>query len=255
MTGVAVVLHQFRFDQKVFWRNPAAVFFTAELPVAFPVLLATLFKDNEISGLNVKGATYYVPAIISLAVISATTVKLATNLPAEREAGQLKRVRGTPLPPGAFVAGRVGNSLVISVIMVALVSVIGALLYGVSIPTHTMPAMLVTLAVGAFSFSRLGFGRAAVIPTADAAPAVTNATVLPLYFLSGVFIPQNEIPNGVLSFADVFPIRHFFEAMFTAWDPNTTGAGFEWGHLAVVAAWGLLGLAIAVRFFRWEPRR
>jgi ABC-2 type transport system permease protein len=164
-------------------------------------------------------------------------------------------VRGTPLPPATFVAGRVGNSLVISVIMVALISVIGALVYGVTIPTHTMPAMLVTLAVGAFSFSCLGFALAAVIPTADAAPAVTNATVLPLYFLSGVFIPQNEIPDGVLNFADAFPIRHFFEAMFTAWDPNTTGSGFELGHLAVVAAWGLLGLAIAIRFFRWEPRR
>ncbi len=255
MTGVAVVLHQFRFDQKVFWRNPAAVFFTAALPLIFLFMLATLFANNEISGLNVKGATYYVPAIISLAVISATTVKLATNLPAEREAGQLKRVRGTPLPPAAFVAGRVGNSLVISVIMVALVSVIGALVYGVTIPTHTMPAMLVTLAVGAFSFSCLGFALAAVIPTAEAAPAVTNATVLPLYFLSGVFIPQNEIPDGVLNFADAFPIRHFFEAMFTAWDPNTTGAGFEWGHLGVVAAWGLFGLVVAVRFFRWEPRR
>lgn len=255
MSGVAVVLHQFRFDQKVFWRNPAAVFFTAALPLIFLFMLATLFANNEISGLNVKGATYYVPAIISLALISATTVKLATNLPAEREAGQLKRVRGTPLPPAAFVAGRVGNSLVISVIMVALVSVIGSLVYGVTIPTETMPAMLVTLAVGAFSFSCLGFALAAVIPTADAAPAVTNATVLPLYFLSGVFIPQNEIPDGVLNFADAFPIRHFFEAMFAAWNPNTSGLGFEWGHLAVVVGWGLFGLLIAVRFFRWEPRR
>jgi ABC-2 type transport system permease protein len=43
--------------------------------------------------------------------------------------------------------------------------------------------------------------------------------------------------------------------MFTAWDPNTTGAGFEWGHLAVLVAWGIFGLLIAVRFFRWEPRR
>jgi ABC-2 type transport system permease protein len=255
VSGIAVVLHQFRFDQKVFWRNPAAVFFTAMLPLIFLFILATVFKDNQISGLDVKGATYYVPAIISLAVISATTVKLATNLPAEREAGQLKRVRGTPLPPSAFVAGRVGNSLVICVIMVALVSVLGDLLYGVTIPTHTMPAMLVTLAVGAFSFSCLGFALAAAIPTAEAAPAVTNATVLPLYFLSGVFIPQDELPSGVINFSDAFPIRHFFEAMFTAWDPNTTGAGFEWGHLAVVAAWGLFGLLIAVRFFRWEPRR
>ena len=255
MTGVPVVLHQFRFDQKVFWRNPAAVFFTALLPLLFLFLLATIFKDTHISGLDVSGATYYVPAILTLAVISATTVKLATNLPSEREAGQLKRVRGTPLPPAAFVAGRVGNSLVISVIMVVLVSVIGALLYGVTIPTDTLPAMLVTLAVGAFSFSCLGFALAAAIPTAEAAPAVTNATVLPLYFLSGVFIPQDELPNGVLDFADLFPIRHFFEAMFTAWDPHTVGAGFEWGDLAVDAAWGLVGLVIAVRFFRWEPRR
>jgi ABC-2 type transport system permease protein len=118
-----------------------------------------------------------------------------------------------------------------------------------------MPAMLVTLAVGAFSFTCLGFALAALIPTREAAPAVTNATVLPLYFLSGVFIPENEIPSGVLAFADVFPIRHFFQAMFTAWDPNTTGSGFEFGHLAIVAAWGLLGLVVALRFFRWEPRR
>jgi ABC-2 type transport system permease protein len=255
VTGVALVRHQFRFDQKVFWRNPAAVFFTALLPLIFLFMLATLFKDNEISGLDVKGATYYVPAIITLAVISATTVKLATNLPAEREAGQLKRVRGTPLPPWAFIAGRVGNSLVISVIMVALISVIGRVFYGVSIPTHTMPAMLVTLAVGAFTFSCLGFALAALIPTREAAPAVTNVTVLPLYFLSGVFIPEGEIPDGVLNFAAFFPIRPFFQAMFTAWDPNTTGSGFEWGHLAVVAAWGVFGLLIAVRYFRWEPRR
>ena len=202
MSGVAILLHQFRFDQKVFWRNPAAVFFTALLPLLFLFLLATIFKNTHISDVNVKGATYYIPAILTLAVVSATTVKLATNLPAEREAGQLKRVRGTPLPPAAFVAGRVGNSLVISVIMVVLVSVIGAVLYGVTIPTHTMPAMLVTLAVGAFSFSCLGFALAAAIPTAQAAPAVTNATVLPLYFLSGVFIPQDELPNGILNFAD-----------------------------------------------------
>jgi ABC-2 type transport system permease protein len=255
LSGAALVLHQFRFDQKIFWRNRAAVFFTAMLPLIFLFILASVFENNEISGLNVRGATYYVPAILTLAVISATTVKLATNLPAEREAGQLKRVRGTPLPPAAFVAGRVGNSLVISLIMVALVSVIGAVIYGVDIPTHTMPAVLVTLAVGAFSFSCLGFALAAVIPTAEAAPAVTNATVLPLYFLSGVFIPQDELPNGVLSFADVFPIRPFFEAMFTAWDPHTTGPGFELGDLAVVVAWGLFGLIVAVRFFRWEPRR
>jgi ABC-2 type transport system permease protein len=88
MSGVAVALHQFRFDQKVFWRNRAAVFFTALLPLIFLFILASVFANADISNLDVKGATYYVPAILTLAVISATTVKLATNLPAEREAGQ-----------------------------------------------------------------------------------------------------------------------------------------------------------------------
>ncbi len=255
MSGFALVLHQFRFDQKIFWRNRASVFFTAIFPLLFLFIFASFFKNSQINGLDVKGATYYVPAIVALSVISATTVKLAINLSAEREAGQLKRVRGTPLPPAAFVAGRVGNSLVISVIMVALVGLIGAVLYGVSVPTNTLPALLVTLAVGAFSFSCLGFALAAVIPSEDAAPAVTNAIVFPLYFLSGVFVPEDEIPNGILHVASVFPVRPFFQAMFTAWDPHTTGSGLELGHLAVVAAWGVFGLVVAVRFFRWEPRR
>ena len=174
MSGVALVLHQFRFDQKVFWRNPASVFFTAIFPLLFLFIFASFFKNANIQGLGVHGATYYVPAIVAVSVISATTVKLAMNLSSEREAGQLKRVRGTPLPPATFVAGRVGNSLVISVIMVALISLIGAAFYGVTIPTDTLPALLVTLAVGVFSFSCLGFALAAAIPSEDAAPAVTN---------------------------------------------------------------------------------
>ncbi|HEU4980977.1 MAG TPA: ABC transporter permease [Solirubrobacterales bacterium] len=250
-----VLLHQFRFDQKVFWRNPASVFFTVMLPLIFLFIFATIFGNDEIEERGVKTTTYYVPAIISLAVISATTVSLAINLTEDRERGLLKRVRGTPLPATVFVAGRVGNALVISVLMVILVAILGRVVYDVSLPDQTIPAVLVTLAVGAFAFSCLGFALTAMIPSEDAAPAVTNAIMLPLYFVSGVFIPDSEIPAGVLQVADVFPVRHFFEAFFEAWDPNTTGAGFELGHLAIVAGWGVLGLLLALRFFRWEPRR
>ena len=114
--------------------------------------------------------------------------------------------------------------------------------------------MLVTLAVGAAAFCCLGVALTAAIPSEDAAAPIANAVLLPLYFLSGVFIPESEIPDGVLHVADAFPIRHFFEAFFEAWNPLTQGAGFEWGNLAIVAAWGLAGLAIALRTFRWTPR-
>ncbi|MGH2923060.1 MAG: ABC transporter permease [Solirubrobacterales bacterium] len=255
MSAVTVVLHQFRYDQKVFWRNPASVFFTVLLPLIFLFIFATIFGNEDIEERGVKTTTYYVPAIISLAVISATTQSLAINLTEDRERGLLKRVRGTPLPVPAFVAGRVGNSLVVSMLMVVLVAVIGKLVYDVSLPDSTIPAVLITLAVGAFSFCCLGFALTAFIPSEDAAPAVSNAVVLPLYFISGIFIPDSEIPGGVLQVADVFPIRHFFEAFFTAWDPGTGGAGLELGDLGIVAAWGIAALLIAILFFRWEPRR
>ena len=255
MSAAALALHQFRYDQKVFWRNPASVFFTVLFPVIFMVIFNLIFGNDYIEELGLNTSTYYVPAIITLAVVGATTQSLAINLTEDRERGLLKRVRGTPLPTTAFVAGRVGNSLVISVLMVALVAVLGRVAYDVTLPTGTIPGILVTLVVGAFAFSCIGFALTTIIPSEDAAPAVTNATVLPLYFISGVFIPESEIPDGVLQVADLFPIRHFFEAFFTAWDPNTTGAGFDWGDLAIVAAWGVAGLLVALFAFRWEPRR
>ena len=254
MSNAALAIHQFRYDQRVFWRNPASVFFTVIFPVIFLFLFAGLFGNQTIDALGVEVATYYVPGIITLAVVSATLVSLSMNLVVAREAGRLKRYRGTPLPAWAFIAGRVGNSIVVALMMVALVTALGAIFFGVGVPTTTLPALLVTLLVGSFAFCSLGFALSALIPSEDAAPAITNVTVLPLYFISGVFIPETEIPSGVLKVADLFPIRHFFEAFFAGFDPATTGAGFEWGQLAVVAAWGVAGLLVALRTFRWTPR-
>jgi ABC-2 type transport system permease protein len=254
-TPLRLISHQFRYDQKVFWRNPASVFFTVLLPVIFLVIFNLIFGNERIEELGgIKTSTYYIPAIITLAVVSATTVSLAISLAVDRENGILKRTRGTPLPAWIFFAGRIGNSLVISILMLVFLTALGRIAYGAEIPWERTPAVLATLAVGAAAFSALGIALTAAIPSEDAAPAVTNVTVLPLYFLSGVFIPESEIPNGVLSFADAFPIRHFFEAFFTAYAPTTVGSGFEWGHLAVVGAWGIAGLLIAIRTFRWAPR-
>ena len=243
LSASSLVLHQFRYDQKSFWRNPASVFFTVALPLIFLFIFATIFGNDTLEELGgIKTTTYYVPAILTLAIVSATMQSVAIQLTVDRENGVLKRGRGTPLPAWVFFAGRAGNAIVISALMLVVVPAIGRVIYDVAIPWDHLPAVLVTLAVGAASFCCLGIALTAAIPSEDAAPAVTNVTVLPLYFLSGVFIPETEIPEGVLKFADLFPIRHFFEAFFAAWDPATSGAGFEWGHLAVVAAWGALGL-------------
>jgi ABC-2 type transport system permease protein len=256
VSGLALVGHQFRYDQKAFWRNPASVFFTVMFPVVLLLIFATVFGDQtvEVRG-GVKTTTYYVPAIITLSVISATMQSLAMSLVIAREDGRLKRSRGTPMPPWVFIAGRVGNSIVVALIMLALLAAIGRVLYGVDIPWERLPAILVALVVGAAAFCCLGIALTAAIPSQDAAAPIVNALLLPLYFLSGVFIPDDQLPSGVIHFADLFPVRHFFEAFFDAYVPPAgSGAGISWGNLAVVAVWGVAGLLLSVRYFRWTPR-
>lgn len=254
MSALALAVHQFRYDLRSFWRNPSSLFFTVMLPLIFFVIFASIFGTDKtkINGVIVDTSAYYVPAIITLAVISAAMVSLAFSLVVARESGVLKRVRGTPLPSWVFIAGKVGNAMVVSLIMLILLSALGRIAYGVSIPWSHAPAVLLALADGAFCFCCLGIAITAVIPSEDAAAPITNATVLPLQFLSGIFIPQSEIPNGVLAVANIFPIRHLFEAFLSAYGLGN-GSEFRWGHLGIVALWGVAGLLISLRFFRWTP--
>jgi len=253
MSGLALVGHQFRYDQKAFWRNPASVFFTVMFPVILFLILAVVFSGENV---DVRGGidatTYYVPAIMSLAIISATMQTLAMTLVIAREDGRLKRGRGTPMPPWVFIAGRVGNSIVVALMMLVLLAAIGAA-FGADVPWDRLPAILLTLVIGAAAFCCLGIALTAAIPSQDAAAAIVNALLLPLYFLSGVFIPEDQIPAGVLGFADLFPVRHFFDAFFDAYVP-AGGSAVSWDNLAVVALWGIAGLVLAIRFFRWTPR-
>ncbi len=251
---MTLLLHQLRYDQKVFWRNPASVFFTILFPVVLLLIFATIFGDQTIGGRGgIPVTTYYVPAIITLSVVSATMQTLAMSLVIAREDGRLKRGRGTPMPAWVFIAGRVGNSIVVAVLMFALVSVLGLALYGVSIPWARIPDLLAVLAIGAACFCCMGVALTALIPSQDAAAPIVNALLLPLYFLSGVFVPDDELPSGVIDFANHFPIRPFFQAIFDAYLPGN-GPAFGWHHLLVVVIWGLAGLALAIRYFRWTPR-
>ncbi len=257
MRGAALVWHQFRYDQKTFWRQPEAVFFTVALPLIFLFLFVSIFGNEpiDVGGAEVKGSTYYVPGIITLAVISATVLNLAIALTISRERGLLKRVRSTPMPPWVFIVGRIGTASVVTLLLVTAVVLLGRLVYGVTVPTTTLPALVLAALVATACGCALGFALCSIIPSEGAAPAIANAVLLPLYFVSGVFIPTEDVPTAMQRVGDLFPVKHIFEAVLTAFDPSTTGAGFAWGDLAVVAAWGVAGAVVATRRFQWAPRR
>jgi ABC-2 type transport system permease protein len=165
-------------------------------------------------------------------------------------------VRGTPLPGWAYLLGKMLHSMAIMVLLVVIVCSFGALFYDVEVPTTSLPAFVVTLAVGSAAFCALGLAFTVVIPNSEAAPALVNASILPLLFISGVFIPIEDAPAWLRTLADVFPVRHFMEALIESFvPPPENESGWLLGQLAIVAAWGAGGLVIAARWFSWEPRR
>ena len=257
MSGPGQVVRQVLFTNKAFWRNPASAFFTFAFPLMFLVIFTTLFGNDEIpvvGGVTVSVSTFYVAAISAFSVITACYTNIAISVSFQRDAGILKRIRGTPLPSWAFLLGRVVHSTIIAVILVAICAVFGAAFYDADLPTRTLPAFLVTLLVGAASFSALGLAITAVIPNADASPAIVNASILPILFLSDIFIPFDNPPAWVDFVGKVFPVRHFSDAMQAAYF-SPTGSGFRGVDLLVMAVWGLLGLVLAARYFSWEPRK
>lgn len=249
-----LVASQFRADLKTFWRSPQSRYFTVLLPIVFLVIFAAIFNGTTVvDGQPVDITTYYVPGIMTMGIISASFVNLTQAIVAQREAGVLKRTRATPVPAGVVISSRAGVGVIVALIMSALLLAIGRVAYGVEIPGSTMPGLIIAVVVGAGSFCCLGFAISTRVGAADAAAPVTNLTVLPLYFISGVFVPVDQIPSLLLAIADVFPIRHLEVAMLTPFI-HTNGVGIAAGDLLIVAAWGLAGLAVAARSFQWSPR-
>ncbi|MDE2802784.1 MAG: ABC transporter permease [Chloroflexota bacterium] len=258
MSAVMLALRQVRYENRAFWRNPAAAFFTIVFPLMFMVIFNLVFGSQEVtdeSGNTYNLSTFYVPAIMVFALVGATYTNISMNIAFTREAGLLKRMRGTPLPSWSYLAGKIMHSVLLAALLVVIVAGSGLVLFGVDLPTNTLPAALLTLAIAAATFCTLGLAVTTFIPNADAAPAIVNASILPLLFISDVFIPLDDAPVWLTTIADVFPVRHMALAMHTSFNPFETGAGLEWGHLAVMAVWLVAGLAFTVRFFRWEPPR
>lgn len=245
---------QLRFVNKVYWRNPTAAFFTFAFPLMLLVIFTSLLGDGSVFlfGRRLHQSTYYVAQMAAFGVISACYTYVGIALTFQRDSGILKRTDGTPLPPIAFFASRVLHAMFVAVLLVAITAAFGRLAYQAEIPSGmSLLRFLVMLIVGGMSFCALGFAITAAIPNVDAAAPTVQASMLPLLFLSGVFIPIGDnAATWVTWVARVFPVRHFADGMLAGF----LGTPFRWHDVLVVGAWGLGGLVVALRTFSWEPR-
>ena len=250
-----LLLRQVRYQNKLFLRNPFSAFFALAFPMMFLLLFGSL-NGNE--RLPVRGgirfAQFLTPGLLAFAVISTCYTGLAVGVAMSRDLGILKRIRGTPLPTGLYVAGRILSAVWFSLVSAVIMVAVGVGLFDVRIIWRMLPAAVVTLLLGAACFCALGLAVAALIPNGEAAPVVANFTFLPVAFISDLFFPTDNAPAWVAAVAGVFPVKHFALALEDTFNPFVPGSGFRWAHLAVVVVWGAAAAVVAVRRFRWEPR-
>src|SRR6476661_6924748 len=127
MTAVAgAAWRQFRLERRMFWRNPTAAFFGVLLPLGLLAIFGALFANDQ------KNLNVIVPGIAGMSIMSATFTALAYNLTTLRERGILKRLRGTPMPPSAYLAGLAGNAVANAALQLAIVILAGHFLLGVA---------------------------------------------------------------------------------------------------------------------------
>jgi len=242
MSSMALAWQQFRFERKLFWRNPSAAFFNFLLPLLLLVLIATAFSSDA------EELEVLIPGVAGMGVLATTFTALAFNLTVLRDDGVLKRWRGTPMPAGAYLAGLIGSAALNAFVQVALVVAIGNLVYGVEWPREPLLLLLFT-GLGVVCFAALGIAFSHAIPNEDAAPAYTNAVFLPLIFISGVFYSADDLPEALKAVADALPLTHLIDGLSEA---IVGGGGDAATAAAVVGGWALAGILVAVRFFRWD---
>jgi ABC-2 type transport system permease protein len=250
---VGLVLHQARYDLLGFLRNRQARFFTLVLPLLFLVIFVSVFGNDTVDATGVKASTYYVPGISALAVIASSFVNLVISITAQREGGILKRRRATPVSAWVLIAGRTLTALSVSLAVMAVVLLVGRFAYGVHLPTSTIPGIALTAVVGSATFCVLGYALSTAVASEDAAQPMVQAVMLPLYFISGVFIPNVNLPVWLRDVAKFFPVQHLADGLHHAYDPAVHGIGIVWSDLGVLALWAFVGLAVALRRFSWTP--
>jgi ABC-2 type transport system permease protein len=244
LSTAALTWKQFRFERRLFWRNPSAAFFNFTLPFLFLIMIASVF------GADRKELNILIPGIAGMSVLGTTFTALAYTFVFNREQGILKRIRGTPMPPIAYFGGVIASAVANAIVQVALIIVIGHVFYDVSWP-HSYLELIVFVVLGVVAFGSLGIAFAHVIPNFDAAAAYVNAVFLPLIFISGVFYSTKSLPEVFKVIAVALPLKHVIDGLHGA---IVTGAGLgdNLTALAVVAGWAAAGLFLTVRYFRWD---
>ncbi len=247
MSGL--LAHELRNQQRLFWRSREAAFFTFALPIVFLALLGSVYGDREVDGMD--GASYLLAGMLGYGIVATAFAGLAINMVIRRESGVLKRVRGTPLPTSAYLGALIASTLAVIGLMTVAQLLLGRYVIGAALPASPGSFVLAIL-VGTACFAALGLAATGLVHSGEGSSAVITAIYLPMTFISGSFFSTDTLPAFLQAIANVLPLTYLLDWIRESLVEGKS-IGSSWTALLVLVLWGLGGLAVALRTFRWEP--
>jgi len=252
---LGLLVHQTAYDLRISLRSPRARFMTFIFPIVLLVVFNGVFGKGHttIDGTRVELKEFYVPGILTMAIVVTAYAGLVISISTLRETGVLKRRRATPVPPAVLIASQALTTLANTAAISALLLVIAQVVYGVGISAPAIAAIACTALVGTLAFACIGYAVSGLIGSPDAAQPIVQATMLPLWFISGVFVPLGNLSTGLRDLGSVFPVAHLAGSLRLAAVHGSFGAALSTTDLLVLAAWGIGAGAFAAWRFNWLP--
>jgi ABC-2 type transport system permease protein len=252
----SMLWRQTRHELTALRRTPITLILSIGLPLLFFVLLSALIGNEVVDERGgVRVVQYLAPGMAAFGVVMATFSFLAIGLAEARSTGVVKRQSGAPVPRWVLIGGRVGAALLLGLTSTALVLAAGVVFYDLQVPSRSVLAIIVTLVLASACFSALGLALAMALPTMELTIAVSNGIVIPLAFLSDMFMMTGQMPDWLAAIGWLFPLKHLTAVFADALNPYLSGSGFELDHLAVIALWGLAGAVVATVQLRRDRDR
>lgn len=234
---------QLRLELTLTLRNGESLLLTLGIPVGFLVF----FSLVEVLPIDGDAVDFLAPGVLSMAVLATAFANLAIATGFDRSYGVLKRLGATPLGRGRLVAAKVLSTLAVLALQTVLVVAVGLAL-GWRPELDPLPAIaaVVLATVGFVGLALLVAGRLPAL----VGLAVSNALFLVLLMLSGMVFPLDELPSALRALAKALPSTALSEVLHGAFGEGASIPGWTW---PVLAAWAVAGIALATRYFRWEP--
>ena len=180
-------------------RNPGFLLPVILFPTAFYLMFGVVLARSESPGM----ATYLLASYGTFGVMSPGLFGFGVSLALERDNGLLTLKRALPMPPAAYLIGKMLMAMIAAALLLGLAVGVA----DVSLNVGQAAALLLTGTLGVLPFCALGMLVGTLIK-GQGAPGLLNLVYLPMAFLSGLWVPLQILPESLQNIAPVWPSYH-----------------------------------------------